>query len=197
MPRTTASPTSGGSLDAIVMCGIATCRDCRSQSAAFDGVPGGSMTRFTRILWPCVLLLAIAGCGAREPPALPGAETPAPATGEPAVSVPAAAVVSGLPDFSPLVEAYGPAVVNVTTVAQREPASTGDPLYDFFQRFGCGAPHGPAPPVRGEGSGFLISADGYILTNAHVVDRAREVTVRMTDRREYRARGGGVDLRTD
>ena len=162
------------------------------------------MTRFTRILWPCVLLLAIAGCGAREPPALPGAETPAPATGEPAVSVPAAAVVSGLPDFSPLVEAYGPAVVNVTTVAQHEPASNGapglspgDPLYDFFQRFGFGAPHGPAPPVRGEGSGFLISADGYILTNAHVVDRAREVTVRMTDRREYRARVVGVDLRTD
>jgi len=115
------------------------------------------MTRFTRILWPCVLLLAIAGCGAREPPALPGAETPAPATGEPAVSVPAAAVVSGLPDFSPLVEAYGPAVVNVTTVAQHEPASNGapglspgDPLYDFFQRFGFRAPHGPAPPVRAQ-----------------------------------------------
>ena len=161
------------------------------------------MTRFTRIPWPCLLLLAIAGCGAREPPASPGAETPAPATGESALRVPPA-VVSGLPDFSPLVEAYGPAVVNVTTVAQRESAphgapglSPGDPLYDFFQRFGFGAPRGPVPPVRGEGSGFLISADGYILTNAHVVDRAREVTVRMTDRREYRARVVGVDLRTD
>ena len=117
---------------------------------------------------------------------------------------PAAAVVSGLPDFSPLVEAYGPAVVNVTTIARRESPSNGapglspgDPLYDFFQRFGFGAPRGPVPPVRGEGSGFLISADGYILTNAHVVDRAREVTVRMTDRREYRARVVGVDLRTD
>lgn len=162
------------------------------------------MTRFTRILWPCWLLLAIAGCGAREPPASPETETPVPVTAEPAASVPATAVISGLPDFSPLVEAYGPAVVNVATVAQRESTpkgapglSPGDPLYDFFQRFGFGAPHGPAPRVRGEGSGFLISADGYILTNAHVVDRAREVTVRMTDRREYRARVVGVDVRTD
>jgi serine protease Do len=161
------------------------------------------MTKFTHFLWPVALLLSLAGCDSGEPSAATPASTSAdtaPVAQPPA----AAAVVTGLPDFSPLVEAYGPAVVNVTTVTQHESGdgavpglAPGDPLYDFFQRFGFGAPHGPRPPERGEGSGFLISADGYILTNAHVVNRAREVTVRMTDRREYRARVVGMDDRTD
>ncbi len=163
------------------------------------------MPGITRLIPLGVLLLALAGCGAKQQPASPGtgassvtAAIPSPA------QVSAPAVISGLPDFSALVEAYGPAVVNVTTVARDEPVangapglSPGDPLYDFFQRFGFGGPHGSAPPVRGEGSGFLVSANGYILTNAHVVDRAREVTVRMTDRREYRAKVVGADPRTD
>ena len=161
------------------------------------------MTRFMRFLWPVALLLAAAGCGAREPGAAMPEATPenaAPGAAPPA----AAAAVAGLPDFSPLVAAYGPAVVNVTTVTQHETGDDavpglvpGDPFYEFFQRFGFGTPRGQRPPARGEGSGFLISADGYILTNSHVVDRAREVTVRMTDRHEFRAKVIGVDTRTD
>jgi serine protease Do len=113
----------------------------------------------------------------------------------------------GLPDFSGLVEHLGPAVVNVATVGRivtntddMPGMSPGDPMYDFFKRFGFGDPRGrshPPVPLRGEGSGFIVSSDGYILTNAHVVNDASEVTVRMTDRHEYPAKVVGVDERTD
>ncbi len=112
----------------------------------------------------------------------------------------------GLPDFATLVDRFGPAVVNVTTVERATPANDempglqpGDPMYDFFRRFGFGngMPRGHQPPARGEGSGFVITADGYILTNAHVIDDADEVTVRLTDRREFQAKVVGVDKRTD
>lgn len=114
---------------------------------------------------------------------------------------------SGLPDFTALVERYGPAVVNVAVVAKSQPIgnfgddselSPDSPLYDFLRRFG-GVPHGNIrpQPARGEGSGFIVSPDGYILTNAHVVDTANEVTVKLTDRREYKAEVVGVDERTD
>ncbi|HKT74994.1 MAG TPA: DegQ family serine endoprotease [Steroidobacteraceae bacterium] len=117
------------------------------------------------------------------------------------------AVVRALPDFSPLVERYGPAVVNVEVVEKTQPASGGvpglspnDPFYDFFRRFGIPTPDQPrgnAPPVRGAGSGFIVSADGYILTNTHVVSNADDVTVRLTDRREFQAKVIGADERTD
>jgi len=163
------------------------------------------MKRLMQFLWPMALVVAFAGCGAKAPPAMDLASAPGPAVTDAAPATTAPAIVTGLPDFSGLVSAYGSAVVNVTTVAQREindeaphGLSPDDPLYDFFQRFGFGMPHGQPPPLaRGEGSGFLVSADGYILTNAHVVDRARDVTVRMTDRREYNAKVVGVDPRTD
>ena len=106
-----------------------------------------------------------------------------------------------LPDFASLVERFGPAVVNVAVVQRRRAAadipgmSPDDPFYEFFRRFQ--QPRGNQPAPRGEGSGFIVSADGYILTNAHVVDEAAEVTVRMTDRREYTAKVIGVDKRTD
>jgi serine protease Do len=116
----------------------------------------------------------------------------------------AAPVVAGLPDFSRLVDHYGPAVVNVTVVEKAEAVSNtprvspDDPFYEFFRRFGQPMPRGGVPqPSRGEGSGFIVSADGYILTNAHVVNGASEVTVKMTDRREYTAKVIGVDERTD
>ncbi|MGH8135109.1 MAG: Do family serine endopeptidase [Steroidobacteraceae bacterium] len=162
--------------------------------------------RLMQFLWPIALSIALAACGTKEPPAAGVAEMLPPAMPQAATSAaPLPAIVTGLPDFSGLVAAYGSAVVNVTTVSQREVSDEGapgispdDPFFDFFKRFGFGTPRGQPPPLaRGEGSGFLISADGYILTNAHVVDRAREVTVRMTDRREYRARVVGVDIRTD
>jgi serine protease Do len=117
-------------------------------------------------------------------------------------------VAAALPDFTGLVERYGPAVVNVTVVAKSQPVSEqgqgprgmspNDPFYEFFKRFGGGQiPHGNPQPARGEGSGFIVTADGYILTNAHVVDGANTVTVKMTDRREYNAKVVGVDERTD
>ncbi len=163
------------------------------------------MKRLAQFLWPMALTLTLAACGAKEPSAALTAETTQSAGPDAApVAAPPPAIVTGLPDFSALVAAYGSTVVNVTTIAQRDvseeglPLNPDDPFYDFFKRFGFGSPHSQAPPLaRGEGSGFLISADGYILTNAHVVDRAREVTVRTTDRREYRAKVVGVDVRTD
>jgi serine protease Do len=114
-------------------------------------------------------------------------------------------VAAALPDFAGLVEHYGAAVVNVAVVAKAQPTSNempgmspNDPLYDFFRRFGQPMPRGgQSQPMRGEGSGFIVSADGYILTNAHVVADADEVTVKTTDRREYTAKVVGVDEATD
>jgi len=135
--------------------------------------------------------------------------TPAvPRTAAPASSSPEAGAVTGLPDFSGLVEKYGPAVVNVDVAERTQQAGPGggsdsdsdDPFNDFFRRFGIPGPNfGPrnAPPQHGTGSGFIVSADGYILTNAHVVSNAEQVTVRLTDRREFQAKVIGVDTRTD
>jgi serine protease Do len=125
---------------------------------------------------------------------------PAAAAAGPAVATPGAAA---LPDFAALVERYGPAVVNVTVVGKRQEISDipgmqpGDPLSEFFRRFGRPMPRGELPTPRGEGSGFIVSPDGYILTNAHVVADAEEVTVKTTDRREYTAKVVGADERTD
>ncbi|OGA22530.1 MAG: peptidase [Betaproteobacteria bacterium RIFCSPLOWO2_02_FULL_65_24] len=106
-----------------------------------------------------------------------------------------------LPDFSGLVKQYGPAVVNISTTAKaRMPAipglEPGHPLYEFFRQFGGQVPQGDQ--IRqGVGSGFIVTQDGYILTNAHVVAEATEVTVRLTDKREFKAKVIGSDQRTD
>ncbi|HEU4600320.1 MAG TPA: DegQ family serine endoprotease [Steroidobacteraceae bacterium] len=119
---------------------------------------------------------------------------------------PAAPVVNraGLPDFTGLVQQYGPAVVNIDVVGKSQPVadfpgmSPNDPFYEFFRRFGRPMPRGgEGPREHGEGSGFIVSPDGYILTNAHVVSNADEVTVRLTDRREFTAKVIGVDEKTD
>ena len=110
-----------------------------------------------------------------------------------------------LPDFATLVEQVGPAVVNVSVVEKsqrrgRVSDDADDPVQEFFRRFGMPqSPQGRGEyqPRQGEGSGFIVSADGYILTNAHVVADADEVTVRTTDRREYPAKVVGLDRRTD
>ena len=114
-------------------------------------------------------------------------------------------LVRALPDFSPLVDKAGPAVVNVEVTERSQQASESgsndDSVNEFFRRFGIPAPNlgprGNSPPARGTGSGFIVSPDGYILTNAHVVADADSVNVRMTDRREYAAKVVGVDPRTD
>jgi serine protease Do len=114
--------------------------------------------------------------------------------------------VAALPDFTPLVEQYGKAVVNVEVIQTRRTGAPGgltadDPLLDFFRRFGLPPPQGGEPeqgmPARGAGSGFIVSSDGYILTNAHVVAEADEVNVRLTDRREFAAKVIGFDPRSD
>ncbi len=112
-----------------------------------------------------------------------------------------------LPDFTDLVERLGPAVVNISTTQGGARNSPGqqmpnvpedDPFLEFFRRF---APNTPGQPREFQsqslGSGFVITADGYIMTNAHVVQSADEITVRLTDKREYKARVIGSDRRTD
>ena len=106
-----------------------------------------------------------------------------------------------LPDFADLAERQGPAVVNISTTSTVRgqpglpPGSEEDPFFDFFRRFGPPQPR--EYESRSLGSGFLISADGYLLTNAHVVEAADEITVRLTDKREFKAKVIGNDRRTD
>ena len=119
----------------------------------------------------------------------------------PTSAAPASARVTGLPDFTQLVAESGAAVVNisVTEKAQRpgmgEPGEGEDPLSQFFHHNMPNPEH--APPSHGIGSGFIVSSDGYVLTNAHVVADASEVTVKLTDRREFAAKVIGVDKRSD
>lgn len=125
---------------------------------------------------------------------------------------PAAEPVQGLPDFTSLVEAHGPAVVNISTQQAESLPSRGQggrtlpdipqdsPLYEFFQRFfGEGGEALPDEDLqaRSLGSGFIISADGYVVTNAHVVENAEEILVRTSDRGELVATLIGTDQRSD
>jgi serine protease Do len=124
------------------------------------------------------------------------------AAGAAARMSPTAAIPVGT-DFRELVRRHGPAVVNVSvrqgaTTAARHALPPGmDPDNPLFQYFGVPMVPEGAPPMGGEGSGFIVSADGVILTNAHVVDGADRVTVKLTDRREYEARVLGTDAKSD
>lgn len=124
-------------------------------------------------------------------------------------------MASGTPDFSAITDRYGSAVVNISVSgvkhgsadAEESAAARGlppgidpeDPFYEFFRRFqGQGGQRAPREEtVRGQGSGFIVSADGLILTNAHVVRDASEVIVKLTDRREFKAKVLGSDPKTD
>jgi serine protease Do len=131
-----------------------------------------------------------------------------------AIAQTTSAVVRGLPDFTDLVEQVGPSVVNIRTlekVRTSGPAGSAadEEMQELFRRFfGVPIPNAPrqAPrqnrpqeeaQPRGVGSGFILSADGLIMTNAHVVDGADEVLVTLTDKREFKARIVGADKRTD
>ena len=123
----------------------------------------------------------------------------------------AQAQVKGLPDFTELVDQVGPSVVNIRTVERSRGASGGsapdEQMLEFFRRFGIPLPpnaprqqrpdRGEEEIPRGVGSGFIVSADGFVMTNAHVVEGADEVIVTLTDKREFKARIVGSDRRTD
>jgi serine protease Do len=131
-----------------------------------------------------------------------GRTAPSSAAGATEPAAPRASVA--LPDFSSIVAQYGPAVVNVRvsgTVHTGARESRGfnpdpnDPFSQLFRQFQQQQPQDT--PMHGIGSGFIVSADGIILTNAHVVDGADQVTVKLTDRREYQAKVLGKDKATD
>jgi len=123
-----------------------------------------------------------------------------------------ASVVTGLPDFTDLIEKVGPAVVNIRTTEhiKQEQGGNDEEMQEFLRRFfGVPVPRGAVPKggrgarpqdeqvQRGVGSGFIISGDGYVLTNAHVVAGADEVLVTLTDRREFKAKVLGADESSD
>jgi serine protease Do len=135
----------------------------------------------------------LAGCSASTAATQAGTGASAPAV---AAAAPATA---GAPDFTHLVVQSGPAVVNISVTkeakAQAVPFDENDPMFQFFKHFGVPMPK--QAPMRGIGSGFIVSPDGYILTNAHVVDGVDEVHVKLTDRREFNAKVVGTDKKTD
>ena len=129
---------------------------------------------------------------------------PAPVAPVNAVSGAALPGNAALPDFSAIVAKNGPAVVNITVSGHTKVAMTempqldpNDPMNEFFRRFQAPMQPGGEAPTHGMGSGFIISPEGVIITNAHVVDGASEVMVKLTDKREFKAKVVGVDKPTD
>ncbi len=131
-------------------------------------------------------------------------------------ATPASAQTRGLPDFADLVEQVGPAVVGIRTVEKVSTRGSGEmdeEMQDFFRRFfGQPLPGNPRPGPRqnrpqqqpqeeerprGVGSGFILTADGYVMTNAHVIEDASEIIVTLTDKREFKAKLVGADKRSD
>ncbi|MCZ2495959.1 Do family serine endopeptidase [Xylophilus sp. Kf1] len=167
----------------------------------------------TRLVLALLAAGAIGGAGVS---AAQFASTRVHAQPAPAVLAAAPGAAVALPDFSTITKRYGPAVVNISVVGTTKVSDTAaaadddgapnDPFFEFFKRFQQQQQQGQMPgrksrphpqQTRGEGSGFIVSHDGIILTNAHVVKDANEVTVKLTDRREYRAKVLGTDAKTD
>lgn len=170
----------------------------RTKSVPSDSL---AVRRTERRVLMAALTLTAAAVAAWAPDAV--AQNPATA------SAPAQAQV--LPDFAELAERVGPAVVNIRTT-ERARARGGVPemdedMLEFFRRFGLPIPNQPRnprqpapegePQQRGVGSGFILSADGYVMTNAHVVEGAEEVFVTLADKREFKAKLIGSDRRSD
>ena len=116
---------------------------------------------------------------------------------------PAAPLVTGLPDFTPLVDKIAPAVVNISTAEKVQSRAGMDPICQMWPDFPMCAQRNAQPQgdgreqPRGVGSGFIVSADGYILTNHHVVDGASSIVVSLNDKREFKAKVVGSDERSD
>jgi serine protease Do len=133
---------------------------------------------------------------------------------QPVWAQPGTNIVRGLPDFTELVEQVGPSVVNIRTLEKVKNSSSGfggvpdEQMLEFFRRFGIPLPPGSQRSPRqerggeqerptGVGSGFILTSDGFIMTNAHVVEGADELIVTLPDKREFKARVIGADKRTD
>lgn len=149
-------------------------------------------------------LLAVGSAGAlgvkevlQRPATVAAPASPAPTTETPS------AAPAAVPSYREIVKTYGPAVVGVTVQGTHAagdgsmPDFSSDPFFQFFRGLPGLRSAPPAMPFRGQGSGFVISSDGLVLTNAHVVRDAKEVTVKLSDRREFRARVLGSDGATD
>ena len=112
-----------------------------------------------------------------------------------------------LPDFAEIAAQQGAAVVNISVSGSAPNGISGfpgfpqvdpnDPFYDFFRRFQMPSQPQGRTPTHGMGSGFIVSSDGVVITNAHVVDGAEEVIVKLTDKREFKAKVKGVDKFSD
>jgi serine protease Do len=144
----------------------------------------------------------VAGCGNGSASFFPTSQ--AATNPEQIQTRPVPAAAAALPDFSAMVAKYGPAVVNISVtetmktggdMQQFQGIDPNDPFWKFFGQMIPKTP--PHALLRGLGSGFIVSPDGVILTNAHVVDNAKEVTVKLTDRREFKAKVIGKDDASD
>jgi serine protease Do len=167
----------------------------------------------TRLTSPRALVIALASAGVIGAVGA-GAYTSAVSAPTNATPVAAAPAMVTLPDFSTITARDGAAVVNISVTgtmkasddeaaAEIQGIDPDDPMFQFFRRFqGQMGPRGQKQqqrdvPVRAQGSGFIVDPSGIIITNAHVVKDAKEVTVKLTDRREYRAKVLGADAKTD
>ncbi|RQO58596.1 peptidase [Paucibacter sp. KBW04] len=179
------------------------------------------MVPLRRLVWALVAsgVLAAGGTAAALQMAASGKTEAAPAAPatlaapmQTSTAAPAPAATQALPDFAQIAATQGAAVVNISVSGSVKTAGRvagpqldpNDPMFQFFRRFqipgmpgGPGAPEGREMPTRGQGSGFIVSSDGVILTNAHVVRGAQEVTVKLNDRREFQAKVLGSDPKTD
>ncbi len=175
----------------------------------------------THLLTPRRIVLALVSVGvigAAGVGALSFSHAQAAIPTAPMTATATAAPLMAVPDFAQITARNGAAVVNIsvtgmikTSTEDNADAGNGthqglpgmdpnDPFFEFFKHFQGqgGSPRGqPQMPMRAQGSGFIVSADGVILTNAHVVQDAKEVTVKLTDRREFRAKVLGADPKTD
>ena len=167
-----------------------------------------------RKLWVALVSAGVIGGAGLAAFDVPSVRAAAPATSA-ATATAAPLPAAQVPNFAAITERSGPAVVNISVSGTRKAAASpwqggpngvpdDDPFWEFFRRFGPGfgpGQFGQGPQaerhVQGQGSGFILTDDGIILTNAHVVQDADEVTVKLTDRREFQAKVLGTDPRTD